>query len=154
MMNINRWDYVAPITRKSWAWTEEDNKVRSQNREWKIERWWDEEFGWMQMHTATYIDDDGREIETSMTLFPDDYSKEDMLYYAALGEIDLPPEKYDETSREEIIELFERQVEAMTTFTLLRKWLICKWQNFCFPFRMKRIDLEIWLERKFKMKGA
>lgn len=148
MFGINRWDYVAPITRKSDAWLVEDELVRGK---WVIERWYDDEFEeWCQTHTGKYIDEDGREVETSVSLFPDDYSKREMLYYASVGEIDLPLEKYDEVTREEIIEIFEHQVENMSNFTLLKKWLRCQWNNFLFPFQMWSYDIEGWFERRFK----
>lgn len=150
MFRINRWDYVAPMTRKSTIWKQMDAERKKYNGEWKIERWYDEETGWCQMHTADYIGEDGKEVSASIGLFPDDFSKEEMLEYAAYGEIDIPIERYDDISREEIIEIFERQVEAMGDFTLLKEWVRGMIRYLVFPIRMKWYDFEFAVERHFK----
>lgn len=152
MFNINRWDYVAPMTRKSTIWKEMDAERQKCGGVWVIERWWDDETGWRRSHTTDYIGEDGKVVigGASIVLFPDDFSKEDMLEYAAYGEIDIPIERYDDISREEIIEIFERQVEAMSDFTLLKKWIRGMIRYLVFPIRMKWYDFEFALERTFK----
>lgn len=150
MLKINRWNYVGPMTRKCTYWIEEDEFVRSIGAEWKIERWYDDEFGWMQMHTADYIDEQGREVSTSLSLFPDDCSREEMLYWASVGEIDIPIERYDDITREEIIEIFERQVEAMSDLELLKEWVVCQFRHLEFVIRMRWYDFQNMIDRQLK----
>lgn len=153
MFRINRWDYVAPITEFSDCWRREAKLVNSNGGEWGIDRWYDEEFGeWCQMTTGRYFDEDGEEVSTSMALFPYDWTKSEMLFYVSLGEIDidLPPEKYDEVSRERLVVLIYEGIMAISTPKLIRMWLKCGWNKMIFPIRMKWYDFEFAVERHFK----